>query len=53
MNNKKKYIKPTMDELSDVNMTLLAGSQLGTDIISAREQDVIFAEDDDDNDELF
>lgn len=53
MNNKKKYIKPTMDELSDVNMTLLAGSQLGTDIIGSRQQDNVFAEDDDDNDELF
>ncbi len=45
--NKKRYIKPMMDELSDVNMTLLAGSRLGTDIICSREQDNTFAEDDD------
>lgn len=49
--NKKRYIKPTMDELSDVNMTLLAGSQLGSDIVATRQQDNVFAEEDDDYEE--
>ena len=40
-----------MDELSDVNMTLLAGSELGTDVFVSRQQDVIFTEEDDDYEE--
>ena len=54
--NKKRYIKPQMEELLDAGMSLLAGSTMGIDndsLIPTRQQDNTFAEDDDDNDELF
>lgn len=51
MNNKKEYIKPQMDELQDVNMNLLAGSELGTDVFVSRQENSDFTEDDDDSDE--
>lgn len=54
--NKKRYIKPQMEELLDAGMSLLAGSTKGIDsdqYIGSRQQDNVFAEDDDDNDELF
>lgn len=54
--NKKRYIKPQMEELLDAGMSLLAGSAMGIDndqYIGSRQQDNVFAEDDDDNDELF
>ena len=54
--NKKRYIKPQMEELLDAGMSLLAGSGMGTQTENyspARQQDNTFADDDDDNDELF
>ena len=54
--NKKRYIKPQMEELLDAGMSLLAVSNMGIDndqYIGSRQQGNSFAEDDDDNDELF
>lgn len=48
--NKKRYIKPQMEELLDAGMSLLAGSGMGIDddqYIGSRQQDNTFAEDDD------
>lgn len=52
---KKKYIKPEVEELLDtrLNLLLTASQTPENSKWNAREQDVIFAEDDDDNDELF
>ena len=53
--SKKQYIKPQMEVLDDSISTILAVSGLGTggEYTNARQQDNVFAEDDDDNDELF
>ena len=52
--NKKRYIKPQMEELLDAGMSLLAGSGMGSDselYNPARQQDNFFAEDDNEYDE--
>ncbi len=54
MNNitmKKKYIKPELEELTDVVNMILAGSKVYGGDVEARQQGNIFAEDDDDSDE--
>lgn len=53
--SKKQYIKPQMEVLDDSISTILAVSGFGTggEYTNARQQDNVFAEDDDDNDELF
>ena len=57
--NKKIYIKPQIEELDGAVSMILAVSGNAIDnsgyeqFGGARQQDVIFAEDDDDNDELF
>lgn len=48
--NKKRYIKPQMEELLDAGMSLLAGSGMGSDTElynPTRQQDNTFADDDD------
>lgn len=52
--NKKRYIKPQMEELLDAGMSLLAGSGMGTETelySPTRQQGNTFAEDDDNYDE--
>lgn len=52
--NKKRYIKPQMEELLDAGMSLLAGSGKGSDTelySPARQQNNVFTEDDDDYEE--
>ena len=54
MNNitmKKKYIKPELEELTDVVNMILAGSKVYGGDPEARQQDNTFAEDDDNYDE--
>ena len=55
--NKKRYIKPEIEVLLDTGMFLLSQSQSkegpGGEDWFGRQQDNTFAEDDDDNDELF
>ena len=43
--NKKLYIKPEMEVLSGDGMSLLAGSQLGSDVVVSRQQDATFTDD--------
>lgn len=52
---KKVYIKPEMEELEDcISIILAASTTPETDEPGlGRQQDNVFAEDDDDNDELF
>lgn len=50
---KKRYIKPEIEELLDAGVALLQASNKVTDEQFSRQQDNVFAEDDDDNDELF
>lgn len=51
--SKKQYIKPQMEVLDDSISTILAVSGLGTggEYTNARQQDNVFAEDDDDYEE--
>lgn len=51
--SKKQYIKPQMEVLDDSISTILAVSGLGTggEYTNARQQDNVFAEDDDNYDE--
>ena len=54
MNNmtmKKRYIKPELEELTDVVNMILAGSKFYGGDPEARQQDNVFAEDDNEYDE--
>ena len=48
---KKKYIKPEIEELLDAGVVLLQSSNKVTDEQFSRQQDNVFAEDDDNYDE--
>lgn len=51
MTIKKKYIKPELEELTDVVNMILAGSKYYGGDPEARQQDNVFAEDDNEYDE--